>query len=124
MSPSAQQNPNLKNKSVFKHQKTVMGIPDTVFVAALLIALFGVGIMFKLTGWIVGSVLSIAWLALIFIPLQSIHSNDAQAWRIWLRMWRHPGTLTATYTEPKKLIVLHGNDALPLHTFTKKRKQQ
>lgn len=115
-------NPQLKNKAIFKYKKMPFGIPDKIFIIALVLTLFAVVVFVKLTGFIVGSFFSFFFAILVFNPLIVVHKNDQDAWYYWissLKSMNFHKDLSLTTLQAKKVDVkvLTGNSSLSIKQF-------
>nr|WP_012219794.1 hypothetical protein [Vibrio sp. 23023]ABX76981.1 Conserved hypothetical protein [Vibrio sp. 23023] len=110
-------NPALKNAQVFKQQKLIAGLPDKVFIIALVVSAFGTFLCVKLGGLMgIGGGLLFAYV--VYKPLYNIHQFDLEAWRLYLRALHAPTQFDARYTTEKKLNVIHNATLMSFDRFT------
>lgn len=112
-------NPKLKNKRVFSHQKLIAGVPDKIFISVGIIALFALGIFVKLMGWL-GIIAGIIFIFLIYMPLITIHANDANAWKLWVATFNGSTRLSTKQTTHKLILIIKGSRTL---TFSRVKKE-
>jgi len=98
-----EKNPQLQHRAL-SQQTLVLGLPTPVFAIALLITLFGAGLLLSSLGLVLGLLSSIALALLVFRPLQAIHKNDVQAWRLWLRAF-HGEHFTSHLVQKKTVLI-------------------
>ncbi len=112
-------NPQLQHHTL-SQQTLVLGLPTPVFAIALLIALFGAGLLLSSLGLVLGLLCSIALALLVFRPLQAIHKDDVLAWRLWLRAFQ--GEHFTSHLVQKKTVLIQTKQHLL--TFKHWRKTQ
>lgn len=83
-------NPQLQHRSALSDKNAILGLPLPIFAIALLITLFGSGLLISGLGLLLGLPLGIFVAIGVFYPLQHIHRHDLMAWKLWLRVLRHP----------------------------------
>jgi len=98
------ENPQLRHNTALSGEDAVFGLPLPLFAFALVLSVFGTGLLIKslniLLGLFFGSLLALA----IFKPLQLIHKHDMQAWRIWLSVIK-TSHLTSSQMSRKKVFI-------------------
>lgn len=102
-------NPNLKNKVVFTQRRQVLGIPDRVFGASLLLVVFSAFVFVTYLGWVVGLPAGALLGAVIFVPEYLVHKDDPDAYLVWLGSLFAPVRLTASRISARPLVLLDWN---------------
>lgn len=99
-------NPNLKNKVVFTQRRLVLGIPERIFGASLLLAIFAMFVFVTYLGWLIGLPAGLLLAAVIFVPEYLVHKEDPDAYLVWMRSLTAPSRLTASRISRKRLVLL------------------
>ncbi|WP_178306552.1 hypothetical protein [Vibrio algicola] len=107
-------NPSLQNTSMFKNQKLIANLPEKVFVIALFIAACGAALFFKLCGFSIGLILSLIFIYIVYKPLYIIHTNDLDAWRLYIKATYSATYFDASYTTPKHILVVRRDKLIHL----------
>ncbi|EGU37251.1 hypothetical protein [Vibrio scophthalmi] len=114
-------NPQLRHNIALKGEDAVFGLPLPLFAFALVVSVFGTGLLIKslnvLLGLFFGALLTLA----VFKPLQLIHKNDLQAWRIWQSVIRTPRFSSNQMKRKKVLIQTSNSQCLDFQQWRNKR---
>ncbi len=117
---------NLKNQTAFTYQKTLLGIPDKVFVITALLAGFGCVLIFKLTPYYLAIPLCGAFLLMLFRPLIVIHQHDPHAWQLWMATLWSPNYFSTQYTSSLKrnIIIIKDEKILSINDINGKNNEK
>ncbi|MCW8348740.1 hypothetical protein MD535_22380 [Vibrio sp. ZSDZ65] len=110
-------NPKLKRHRTLDNTTTVLGLPVELFAMVVLFASFGIGLFIYLAGWLTGLILSLVYVAILFVPLNAIHKDDLHAWRLWMDILNHT-ELGTQHTLPKDIRIITPRGTRPLTQWT------
>lgn len=97
----------------------MFGLPLPLFAFALVLSIFGTGLLIKSFGILPGLFFGLLLGTAVFKPLQLVHKNDLQAWQIWLSVIKNPRYSSEQLTRRKVLIQTQDTRCLDFRQWRK-----
>ena len=115
------ENPQLRHNTALIGENSAFGLPLPLFAFALVLSVFGIGLLIKSLNILLGLFFGLLLTLAIFKPLQLIHKNDIQAWRIWWSVIRTPHFTSSQMNRKKVFIQTPSNKCLDFQQWRNKQ---
>ncbi len=100
-----QRNPQLQIRQGALQPEAILGLPLPVLALAMLISLFGTGLLLSSLGLLLGLVAGGLLTLLVLKPLQAIHKDDVLVWQLWLRAYQ--SSCFTSHLVSKRAVYIH-----------------